>query len=352
MTKWFSHDLIAAVTAVLYSQEKEERLKKMKNSIAVIGNGFVGGSLTTVFAERGFDVFVYDKAGKVAKGGIDPSIEIPAVSGVSPRLVRPIRSVAELVSSCEAKKGFSKIYFVCLPTPMSEDGSADLSIVDGVLRDLSSIPGDRIAVVKSTVPPGSVKKWNEEFKNTGLQIVFNPEFLTEANALDDMRNQNRIVLGGPRPWINKVKQVFQTAFPNVPIVKTSSTNAELVKYFTNIHLAARVSLSNEFYQICEALDRKGLDVDYDKVMEYAQYDKRLGGSHMRVPSFETDDDGNPLYGFSLSCFCKDINALMFEAKKVGVDPKVMSGVWEKNLEVRPGRDWLKLVGRAVSAKKT
>lgn len=344
MTKWFSHDLIAAVTAVLYSQEKEERRKKMKNSIAVIGQGFVGGSLTTVFAERGFDVFIFDIAKKQAIGGKHPVCVGPHLCAAD--------SVAELVSSCEAKKGFSKIYFVCLPTPMSEDGSADLSIVDGVLRDLSSIPGDRIAVVKSTVPPGSVKKWNEEFKNTGLQIVFNPEFLTEANALDDMRNQNRIVLGGPRPWINKVKQVFQAAFPNVPIVKTSSTNAELVKYFTNIHLAARVSLSNEFYQICEALDRKGLDVDYDKVMEYAQYDKRLGGSHMRVPSFETDDDGNPLYGFSLSCFCKDINALMFEAKKVGVDPKVMSGVWEKNLEVRPGRDWLKLVGRAVSAKKT
>lgn len=344
MTKWFSHDLIAAVTAVLYSQEKEERRKKMKNSIAVIGQGFVGGSLTTVFAERGFDVFTFDIAKKQAIGGKHPVCVGPHLCAAD--------SVAELVSSCEAKKGFSKIYFVCLPTPMSEDGSADLSIVDGVLRDLSSIPGDRIAVVKSTVPPGSVKKWNEEFKNTGLQIVFNPEFLTEANALDDMRNQNRIVLGGPRPWINKVKQVFQAAFPNVPIVKTSSTNAELVKYFTNIHLAARVSLSNEFYQICEALDRKGLDVDYDKVMEYAQYDKRLGGSHMRVPSFETDDDGNPLYGFSLSCFCKDINALMFEAKKVGVDPKVMSGVWEKNLEVRPGRDWLKLVGRAVSAKKT
>jgi len=344
MTKWFSHDLIAAVTAVLYSQEKEERRKKMKNSIAVIGQGFVGGSLTTVFAERGFDVFTFDIAKKQAIGGKHPVCVGPHLCAAD--------SVAELVSSCEAKKGFSKIYFVCLPTPMSEDGSADLSIVDGVLRDLSSIPGNRIAVVKSTVPPGSVKKWNEEFKNTGLQIVFNPEFLTEANALDDMRNQNRIVLGGPRPWINKVKQVFQAAFPNVPIVKTSSTNAELVKYFTNIHLAARVSLSNEFYQICEALDRKGLDVDYDKVMEYAQYDKRLGGSHMRVPSFETDDDGNPLYGFSLSCFCKDINALMFEAKKVGVDPKVMSGVWEKNLEVRPGRDWLKLVGRAVSAKKT
>ena len=107
----------------------------MKNSIAVIGQGFVGGSLTTVFAERGFSVLVYDKAGKVSPGAHD---------------YRP-DSLKNLVNFAEGSvEGFSKVYFVCLPTPMYEDGSADLSIVEGVLSELSAVPGERIAVVKST----------------------------------------------------------------------------------------------------------------------------------------------------------------------------------------------------------
>jgi UDPglucose 6-dehydrogenase len=301
----------------------------MKNSIAVVGQGFVGGSLTTVFSERGFNVLVYDKAGKVSPGAHD---------------YRP-DSIKSLVNFAEGSvTGFSKVYFVCLPTPMYEDGSADISIVEGVLSELSQIPGERIAVVKSTVPPGSTERWNKKFAETGLRVVFNPEFLTEANALDDMRNQNRIVLGGPRPYINTVKQVFQTAFPKVPLVKTSSTTAEMVKYVTNNFLTVKVAFANEMFQVCEALDKSGLNVDYDKVIEYAKYDSRLGSSHWSVPG----PDGH--FGYGGSCFCKDINAMISVADQLGVDAKVMKSSWEKNLEVRPERDWEKLIGRAVSKK--
>lgn len=312
----------------------------MKKSIAVIGQGFVGGSLTTVFSERGYDVNVYDKSGKISLGGIGLKIEN-----------RPVQSIAELVAACESQPTFSGVYFVCLPTPMYEDGSADLTIVEGALSELAAVAGERIAVVKSTVPPGSVEDWNKKFADTGLHVIFNPEFLTEANAVDDMRNQNRIILGGPRPWINKVKQVFETAFPNVPIIKTSSTTAEMVKYVTNVHLAVKVALANEFYQICAALDGQGANIDYDKVIEYATLDKRLGNSHWKVPGpMPADDTGEPAFGFGGSCFVKDINALISIAKKLDVDPKVMNGAWHKNMEVRPQRDWEKLVGRAISKK--
>jgi UDP-glucose 6-dehydrogenase len=242
--------------------------------------GFVGGSLTTVFTERGVDVYAYDKAGKYAKGSLprhgDPVAGYPG-------------SIAELIGDNEegGTPGFSKVYFVCLPTPMYEDGSADLSIVEGALAELAATPGERITVIKSTVPPGSVEAWNKKFSETGLRIIFNPEFLTEANALNDMRNQNRIILGGPRPWINKVKQVFEAAFLNVPIVKTSSSTAEMVKYVTNVH----------------------------------------------------------------SCFCKDVSALISIAKTLGIDPKVMNGAWHKNMEVRPQRDWEKLVRLTISKKR-
>jgi UDPglucose 6-dehydrogenase len=301
----------------------------MTNSIAVIGQGFVGGSLTTVFAEKGFSVLVYDKAGKIARGAHDYRAD----------------SIKNLVNFAEGSiEGFSKVYFVCLPTPMYEDGSADLSIVEGVLSELAEVPGERIAVVKSTVPPGSTEKWNKLFSETGLRVVFNPEFLTEANALDDMRNQNRIVLGGPRPHINTVKQVFQTAFPKVPLVKTSSTTAEMVKYITNNFLTVKVAFANEMFQICEALDKSGLNVDYDKVIEYAKYDSRLGSSHWSVPG----PDGQP--GFGGHCFPKDVNAMIDVAKTLGVKPTVLKSAWEKNLEVRSDKDWEKMAGRAVSKK--
>lgn len=303
----------------------------MPKSFAVIGQGFVGGSLTTVFAERGFEVFVRDKAGKTAPGGKWP-------------LGLGAFTMKQFVEACEKRQDFSKVYFVCLPTPMFEDGSADLSVVEGVLAELAEITGPRIAVVKSTVPPGSTEAWNKRFAESGLHVVFNPEFLTEANALDDMRNQNRIILGGPRPWINEVKHLFDAAFPGVPIVKTSSTTAEMVKYVTNNFLTVKVALANELAQICGALDSKGLNVDYDKVIEYAKYDTRLGTSHWAVPG----PDGHP--GFGGHCFPKDLNAMISVAKGLGVDPKMLQSAWDKNNEVRSDRDWEKQVGRAVSVK--
>ena len=312
----------------------------MKKSIAIIGQGFVGGSLTTVMAERGLDVYTFDITGKQVAGGKHPK----HVNGME----RPVFTTQELVLECQAKKEFAGVFFVCLPTPMFEDGEADLSIVEGTLEDLAATGGvDRIAVVKSTVPPGSTERWNKTFNARGLYVVFNPEFLTEANALDDMRNQNRIVLGGPRPKINKVKQVFEAAFPNVPVIKTSSTTAEMVKYFTNVQLATRVVLSCELAQVCEALDKQGLNIDYDKVVEYAKYDKRLGDTHMRVPGI----DG--IAGARGHCFPKDLNALTVIAKQYGVLPTVMEAVWKKNLEVvqEEHRDWEKMSGRAVSKRK-
>jgi UDPglucose 6-dehydrogenase len=314
-------------------------------SIGVIGQGFVGGSLTTVFSECGLDVYAYDKSGKYAKGAL-PSHGDPAAGYPD--------SVKELVLDNEdgGTPGFTNVYFVCLPTPMFEDGSADLSIVESVLEELASIPGERIAVVKSTVPPGSTERWNKMFNGRGLYIVFNPEFLTEANAVNDMREQNRIILGGPRPYINTVRNIFQRAFPKVPIVKTSSTTAEMVKYVTNCMLAVKVSFANEVSQICEALDNNGLNIDYDKVVEYAKFDRRLGDSHWSVPGPVPTHDGRHVRGFGGHCFPKDINALMSVARQYNIDPKVMQAAWEKNLEVRgpDDRDWEKQVGRAVSKR--
>jgi len=170
-----------------------------------------------------------------------------------------------------------------------------------------------------------------------LDIVFNPEFLTEANANEDYKNQNRIVVGGERPGSTRVKAIFAKAFPKVPIIKTSSTIAETIKYVTNTFLSMKVSYANEIYQLCQ-----GLGIDYDKVIEYARYDDRLGNSHWSVPGPDGD------YGFGGHCFPKDIAALQFLAKELNVDTTMLTATIAKNTQVRTDLDWTKQVGRAVS----
>jgi UDPglucose 6-dehydrogenase len=223
---------------------------------------------------------------------------------------------------------------------MKKDGSCDTSIVEGVVKDINNVCNvrlydDKIIAIKSTIPPGTTNRLNKE--NEFVSVIFNPEFLTEANFIDDFKNQNRIIIGGERPSTTKLRQVYSLAFPNAKIVKTGSITAEMVKYMINTFLATKVSFANEMFEICERLG-----IDYDKVTEYATYDERLGKSHWAVPG----PDGH--YGFGGSCFPKDINALINVAKdKLDLYPNTLIGAWETNCEVRPEKDWEELKGRAV-----
>jgi nucleotide sugar dehydrogenase len=314
-------------------------------SVAVIGQGFVGGSLTTVLSERGVNVYTYDKTGKNAEGGIK-------IFEQKDLTVTP-KNLEEFIECCESIGNFSNIYFLCLPTPMKKDGSCDISIVESVLQNLAAcnIKGStRLVVIKSTVPPGTTRGLNKKYEKLNVEVVFSPEFLTEANAIDDMRNQDRIILGGNQSSIEKISSLFSIAFPGVPLYSTTSTNAEMTKYVANCFLATKVSFANEIYQICEAMSNEGFDVEYNEVIKHAILDSRLGTSHWSVPGPMLADDGSNkrLKGFSGSCFPKDINCLIKHAKDFGVDPKVLKSAWEKNLEVRPERDWEKLKGRAIS----
>lgn len=234
--------------------------------------------------------------------------------------------------------------FVCVPTPMNPDGSCNTSIVENVVLLIDAVADNMqrhrlhrpVVCIKSTVPPGTTQKLNDKCKE--IIVCFNPEFLREANPIEDFKNQNRIIVGGPREGTSILKLMYDKAYPDVPLTKTGSSVAEMVKYTTNVFLAVKVALANELDQICNNLD----DVDFDKVVEYATKDKRLGTSHWAVPG----PDGKA--GFGGSCFPKDLNALMSVAKNLGVEPSVMSGAWSKNLEIRPEKDWESLKGRAVN----
>jgi len=286
----------------------------MKEKIGIIGQGFVGSAVREGMKQY-FEVIAFDKD------------------------INKFRNVNTLFDLIERVD----LTFLCVPTPMKKSGECDLSIVRNALNDIQEIvialnKKDFIVVIKSTIPPGTTDQLNKEFKN--INIAFNPEFLTEANAVEDYKNQNRIVIGAARPYSNKVKQIFAKAFPNVPIIKTSTTIAETIKYVTNTFLAMKVSYANEIYQLCQ-----GLDIDYDKVIEYAKYDERLGNSHWSVPGPDGD------FGFGGHCFPKDIAALQYLSKNLNIDTMMLDATIKKNETVRTDLDWTKQVGRAVSSEE-
>ena len=276
--------------------------------IGIIGQGFVGNAVYQKFKNY-YDVLTYD---------LDES--------------KSNSNVNEIICNCTN-------IFVCLPTPMNEDGSCNISIVEQVLAGIDlttdNLETERNIIIKSTIPPGTTAKWNRRFES--LNIVFNPEFLTEANAVSDYKNQDRIILGGVRPATTELKTIFSKVFPKAHIIKTDSTHAEMVKYLTNTFLATKVSFANEMYSLCNQLN-----VDYDKVVEYATLDDRLGKSHWNVPGPDGD------FGFGGHCFPKDLAAILHLSEKLNTMNNVLCAVQETNNNVRRNRDWEQMKGRAVS----
>ena len=274
--------------------------------IGIIGQGFVGNAVYQKFKNY-YDILTYD---------LDESKSNSTLNQISEK--------------CET-------IFICLPTPMDEDGRCNVSIVELELVGLNThnTNNTKNIVIKSTVSPGTTERWNRQYKN--LNIIFNPEFLTERNAVKDYENQSRIILGGPRPATTEIKQIFSKVFPLAHIIKTDSTHAEMVKYLTNSFLATKVSFANEMYEICE-----GVGVDYDKVIEYATQDDRLGNSHWNVPGPDGD------FGYGGHCFPKDVKALITVAKDMDIIPLMLSATDFKNNNVRKNRDWEQMKGRAVS----
>lgn len=232
----------------------------------------------------------------------------------------------------------SDIIFVCIPTPMRRSGECDTRLLESVIKKIEEACVDcdhsPILIIKSTVPPGTTSRLNDSSR---LDICFSPEFLTEANSFEDFKNQTRIIIGGPRPATTKVKQMFRKAFPTVPIIKTGTKTAEMVKYFTNCFLASKVTFANQFYELCSAID-----CDYDKVCEYALYDDRIGKTHLAVPGPDGD------LGFGGHCFPKDLAAMIYFAHKLGLDSSFLEQIEESNKGYRSNLDWERMKGRAVS----
>ena len=275
----------------------------MKNKIGIIGNGFVGNSIAFGFSPT-HEIKIHDKDIK-----------------------RNLNTIEEVLE-CD-------FVFVAVPTPMNQDGSINLDIVERALNDINTNNNkDNVIILKSTMVPGTVDKLIEKYPN--LNIVFNPEFLTERTAKLDFLTQARIILGGNPRHTSKVKNLFEERFMHCYVIETNPTTAEMIKYMNNVFFASKVSIMNEFKQVC---DKVG--ANWEVALKGFAADQRIGDSHLNVPG----PDGK--MGFGGSCFPKDINAFTSMANDLGIDIPTIKGAWETNLNVRPERDWEKLEGRAV-----
>jgi len=276
-------------------------MKKFK--VGVIGNGFVGEAISFAFSSVS-DMYVYD--------------------------TDPLKSLDDLesVHSCD-------FVFICVPTPMFQDGSQDLSYVESTFEKAASKP---VYILKSTVLPGTTEGLSKKYSN--FKIIFSPEFLTERTAKLDMLTQSRIILGGELSLTEKAKTLFNRRFKIKNIIQTDSKTAELTKYMNNTFFATKVSIMNEFKLLCDKIG-----ANWEDALRGFVSDGRIGDSHLNVPGH----DGK--LGYGGTCFPKDVNALLSFSKKHNIELNSIAGGWATNLKVRQEKDWEKKEGRSVSYKK-
>ena len=280
--------------------------------IGIIGKGFVGSAVQFGFSPNtgcDADVKIYDK---------DPN--------------RSQHSLKEVLDD-------SDFIFLSVPTPANLDGSVNLDIVDEALASINEINSrDNIVLIRSTMIPGSTDRFAKKYPK--LNLVFNPEFLTERSANFDFINQSRYVVGGNPLHTSKVIDMYRWRFgQSISVVETNAQTAELIKYMNNCFLATKVSFMNEMKLVSDACG-----ADWEMAVEGFIRDGRIGHTHINVPGH----DGK--LGFGGACFPKDIMAMINLGKSLGFDMHTISGAWKTNLEVRPEKDWEKLEGQAVVKK--
>jgi UDPglucose 6-dehydrogenase len=260
-------------------------------TVGIIGNGFVGNAIYENLKNR-IPTKIYD---------------------ILPE--KTVNSYDQVISS--------EIVFVCLPTPMGEDGRCDASYVWKFFEEVPP-QTDGLFVLKSTVPIGTTEKIKKSRQD--LRIIHNPEFLTADNAKKDFFNCDRNVFGGDYANCLELRKFLYSIFPeweSVPYFYVTSTESEIIKYFSNCYLAVKVAYFNNVFQTCNQLG-----VEYDSVRNAICSDPRINSHHTKVPG----PDGK--FGFGGYCFPKDINALIHSLNDCGIDSSVLASVWNYNQTIR------------------
>lgn len=285
--------------------------------ICVIGTGYVGLVGSAVFADWGNQVIGVDnnpeKIKMIESGQMpifEPGLKELVAKNINNGNLKFTNSLSEGISEAE-------IIFICVGTPMGEDGSADLKYIYQVAEEIAlNMKSPKIISIKSTVPVGTNRKVRDYIKSKtsiNFSSVSVPEFLREGSSIEDMNNTDRTVIGSDDiDAIEKVSQLF--IHLNSPIVKCDLESAELIKYASNSFLATKISFINEIAQIC---DLSGADVT--KVALGMGLDSRIG------PKFL-----NASIGYGGSCFPKDVLALYKTSEDFGYHFNILDSVMKTN----------------------
>ena len=286
--------------------------------VAIIGTGYVGLTTGACFAHIGHDVVCADidpvRIEKLKRG------EIPIVeAGLDTLVAEGIRSGRlTFVLGAEPAAADCEFAYLCVPTPQSESGAADLSYIIAAAEQIAPVlPANAVVVNKSTVPVGSTKVVERALNRPEIKVVSNPEFLREGSAVHDFLHPDRIVIGSDdQAAAIKVASLY-LGVP-APLIVTSPASAETIKYAANAFLATKISYINAVAAVCEAV---GADVN-DVVLGIG-YDKRIGQEFLK-----------PGPGWGGSCFPKDTHALIHIAESAGYDFGLLRGVVTVNDEQR------------------
>jgi len=282
--------------------------------IAVIGTGYVGLTTGACFAHIGHDVICADiDAAKIAKLNageipiLEPGLDELVAEGVAAGRLSFVLGAVEAATDCE-------FAYLCVPTPQSDDGAADLSYIEAAAREIGPVlPSGAVVVNKSTVPVGSTHVVERALKRDDIPVVSNPEFLREGSAVKDFLNPDRVVIGTEdREAAVRVASLFLGL--TAPVIVTDPASAETIKYAANSFLATKLSFVNAMAAVCEAV---GADI-HDVVLGIGT-DNRIG------PDFLA-----PGPGWGGSCFPKDTRALVHIAESAGYDFGLLKGVIAAN----------------------
>jgi UDPglucose 6-dehydrogenase len=297
--------------------------------LAVVGTGYVGLTTGACLASLGHDVTCADidadKVARLQRG------EIPIVESGLDAVVSEAVANGRLrfVTGAAAAAAEADIVFLCVPTPQSEDGSADLSYIEAAAREIGPLlRAGTIVVNKSTVPVGSAAVVERVLGRDDVSVVSNPEFLREGTAVFDFLHPDRVVIGGSDAAAAQVVAGLYEPL-DTEILVTDAASAETIKYAANGFLAMKISFVNAVAAMCEAV---GADVA--DVIEGIGSDHRIGRAFLR-----------PGPGWGGSCFPKDSRALVSIAADHGYDFSMMRGVIEVNDEQR-ARMVAKIAGAA------
>ncbi|MBW0932040.1 MULTISPECIES: UDP-glucose/GDP-mannose dehydrogenase family protein [Priestia] len=290
-------------------------------NIAVAGTGYVGLVAGVCFAEMGHQVTCVDidqNKVNLMKSGISPIYE----ANLQDLMIKNYES-GNLNYTTDYQSAYkdADAIFIGVGTPEQPDGSANLSYIATVARQIAeSVEQDCLVVVKSTVPVGTndkVEQFIQDFliNDVRVEVASNPEFLAQGSAVHDTLHAERVIIGTESKWAEELLQDIYKPF-NLPIVSVNRRSAEMIKYASNDFLALKISYMNDIANLCELVG-----ADIQDVAKGMSFDERIGSKFL-----------NAGIGFGGSCFPKDTKALDYLAKQNGYELKTVQAAINVNKE--------------------